>query len=87
MLSLVESVASEPALMILRFKSMEFDISGSNFNAHICSYALREKSLFLCIWTEYGDLRSNSPYSVRIQENTDHKNFLFGYFSGSDGIK
>ena len=43
MLSLVESVASEPALMILRFKSMEFDISGSNFNAHICSYALREK--------------------------------------------
>ena len=43
MLSLVESVASEPALMILRFKSMEFDISGSNFSAHICSYAPREK--------------------------------------------
>ena len=25
------------------------------------------------IRTEYGDLPSKSPYSVRIQENTDHK--------------
>ena len=28
-------------------------------------------SVFSCIWTEYGDLRSNSPYSVWIWENTD----------------
>ena len=26
-------------------------------------------SVFFCIWTEYGDLRSKSPYSVRIHEN------------------
>ena len=30
-------------------------------------------SVFSCIRTEYGDLRSKSPYSDRIQENTDQK--------------
>ena len=30
-------------------------------------------SLFSCIWTEYGHLRSKSPYSVQIQDNTDQK--------------
>ena len=31
------------------------------------------RSVFSCFWTEYGDLRSKSPYSVQIKENTDHK--------------
>ena len=41
--------------------------------------ALREKwpdtEFFLVriFWSEYGDLRSKSPYLVRIQENTDQK--------------
>ena len=30
-------------------------------------------SVISCIWTEYGDLRSKSSYSVCIQENTDQK--------------
>ena len=30
-------------------------------------------SVFSCIQIEYGDLPSNSPYSVQIQENTDEK--------------
>ena len=30
-------------------------------------------SVFSCIWTKHGDLRSKSPYSVRIQENTEQK--------------
>ena len=30
-------------------------------------------SMFSCIRTEYGDLLHKSPYSVRIQENTDQK--------------
>ena len=30
-------------------------------------------SVFSCTRTEYRDLRSKSPYSVRIQENTDQK--------------
>ena len=35
--------------------------------------------------TEYGDLLRKYPYSVRIQENTDQKNSVFGHFSRSDG--
>ena len=30
-------------------------------------------SVFSCIRTEYVDLRSKSPYSIQIQENTDQK--------------
>ena len=30
-------------------------------------------SVFSCIWTKYGDLRSKSLYSVRMQEITDQK--------------
>ena len=30
-------------------------------------------SVFSCIWTECGEIRSISPYSVRTQENTDQK--------------
>ena len=43
-------------------------------------------SVFSCIWTEYGDLRSKSPYSVRIQEIRTRKDSLFGHFSRSDVI-
>ena len=30
-------------------------------------------SVFSCIRIEYGDLRSKSPYSIRIRENMDQK--------------
>ena len=51
--------------------------------------ALREKwpnkELFLvrisCIWTEYGDIRSKSPYSVWIQEYSDQKKLRILHFS------
>ena len=36
-------------------------------------------SVFSRIWTEHGDLRSKSQYSVRIRENTDHKNSKYGH--------
>ena len=32
--------------------------------------------IFSCIWTEYRDLQSKSPYLVWIQENVDQKKFL-----------
>ena len=38
-------------------------------------------SVFPCIRTEYGDLLRKSPYSVRIQENTDQKNSVFGHLT------
>ena len=41
-------------------------------------------SVFSRIRTEYGDLRSKSPYSVRIREVRTRKNSVFGRFSRSD---
>ena len=55
------------------------------------NFSLREKcpnpgffwSVFSCIWTEYRNLRDKSPYSVRIQENTDQKKFrIWNTFHG-----
>ena len=37
-------------------------------------------SLFSHIWTAYGEIRSISPYSVRIRENTDQKKLRFCYY-------
>ena len=37
-------------------------------------------SVFSLIWTEYGDLQSKSPYSVRMWENMDQKNSEHGHF-------
>ena len=38
-------------------------------------------SVFSRIRTEYGKIWSISPYSVRMQENTDQKNSVFGHIS------
>ena len=34
-------------------------------------------SVFSCIRSEYGEIRSIPPYSVRMRENTDHKKLRF----------
>ena len=36
-------------------------------------------SVFSCIWTEYGEIRSISSYSVRMRENTDQNNSEYGH--------
>lgn len=36
------------------------------------------------IRTEFGEIQSNSPHSVRVRENTNQKNFDYGHFSGID---
>ena len=41
----------------------------------VFKYGVFSWYLFSCIWPKYRDLRRNSPYSVRIQENTDQKKF------------
>ena len=39
-------------------------------------------SVFYCIWTtEYGEIQSISTYTVRMRENTDRKNFEYGFAS------
>ena len=50
--------------------------------------SLREKcpdselfwSAFSRIWTEYGEIRSVSTYSVRMRENADQNNSQYGHF-------
>ena len=36
------------------------------------------------IRTKYGEIRSISPYSVQMRENTDESNSEYGHFSRSD---
>ena len=44
---------------------------------------MREKGPFSCIWTEYGEMWSISPYSVQMRKNVDEKNSEYGHFSRS----
>ena len=72
---------------------MESGITALNLNSYLNSATtLHEKCpclefswfVFSRIRTEYGGIRSISPYSVRMQENTDHKNSEYGHFSRSE---
>ena len=48
-----------------------------------CPYSELFWSAFSRIRTEYGEIRSISPYSVRMRENTDQNNSEYGHFSRS----
>ena len=48
-----------------------------------CSYWEFFWSAFPRIPTEYGEKQSISPYSVRMRENANQKNFDYGQFSRS----
>ena len=39
-----------------------------------CPYSEFFRSIFSCIWKEYGEILRISPYSVRMWENTNQKN-------------
>ena len=41
-------------------------------------------SVFSRMWTEYEQILRICPFSVRIRENTDHRNSGYGYFSRND---
>lgn len=41
-------------------------------------------SVSFCIWTEYEDLQSKSPYPKRLWEKTDQKNYKYGPSLGSE---
>ena len=49
-----------------------------------CPYSELFWSIFSRIRTEYGEMRSISPYSVRMRENTDQNNSEYGPFLRSD---
>ena len=44
-------------------------------------------SVFYGILTEYGETLRISPYSVRMRKNKDQKNFEYGHFSRSAGVR
>ena len=72
----------------LKFADKYIAVNCKSFGYHL-SYPLWEKcaffwSVFSRIWIEYGEIRSISPYSVCVWENTDQKNFEYGHFSRSD---
>ena len=48
-----------------------------------CLYSVLFSSVLSRIRTEYGEIRRISPYSVRMQENTDQNNSQCGHFSSS----
>ena len=51
-----------------------------------CPYLELFWSVFSRILTEYGDIRSISPYSVRMRENADQNNFEYRHFSPSAAL-
>ena len=64
-------------------------ITSSNLKVHCnltitlrkkCPYSEFFRSVFSSIQSEYGDLRSISPYSVQMRENKDQKNSEYGHF-------
>ena len=46
-----------------------------------CPYSELFWSAFSRIRTEYGEIRSISPYSVQMRENADQNNSEYGHFS------
>ena len=48
-----------------------------------CPYLELFWSVFPRIRTEYGEIRSIFPYSVRMRKNTDQNNSEYGHFSRS----
>ena len=51
-----------------------------------CPYSELFWSAFSRIRTEYGEIKSISPYSVWTRENADQNNFEYGHFSRSVAI-
>ena len=52
-----------------------------------CPYSQFFCSAFSCIPPKYGKMRSISPYSVWLRENTEQKNSEYRHFSGTDILK
>ena len=66
-----------------------FSFCAGKFLSIMCTCTLREKHpyseffwwIFSRIRTEYGEIRSISPYSVQMGKNTDQKKSEYGHFS------
>ena len=71
---------------------LEIIVSISEFDVEWVYLSLHKKCLYLeFFWSvfslnrsEYGEIQSISPYSVRMRENTEQKNYKYRHFSCSD---
>ena len=86
-----------PAQALDFFNSLNFQVALQTEQTspwkfkHLSIQSLREKcphleffwSLFSRIWTEYGEIGSISPYSVRMWGNADQENSEYGHFPRS----
>ena len=52
----------------------------------VCPYSELLWSTFSRIWTEYGEIRSISSYSVRMRENADQNNSEYEHFLHSASV-
>ena len=74
---------------IYSFTMSDFPIDHSSFLLLLCEkcpYSELFWSSFTRIWTEYREIWSISPYSVRMRENVGQNNFECGHFLRSDAI-
>ena len=66
----------EVLLVVVKFSLRNYNFNNRFVILH-CMKSVQIRSffwsVFSCIWTEYEDFRSKSPYSVRRRENTDQK--------------
>ena len=86
-------------ILLIHFTLIDFFLNPrySELGAYhiLPKYSLRKKCpyselflfMFSGIWTEYGEIRSISPYSARMWENADQNNSEYGHFSLSDYLK
>ena len=49
-----------------------------------CSYSELFWFIFSRIWTEYREIRTISPYSVRMRDNMNQNNYEYGHVLRSD---
>ena len=69
--------------MVLRNGSFLLEIR--NHLRKKCPYSELFWPAFSRIQTEYGEIRSISPYSVRMRQNADQNNPEYGHFLRNDG--
>ena len=84
-LTFIRSVSRNQIHVIARMSKKGFSL---RISRTYCVKRVQIKSFFWpafsSIRTKYGNLLSNSPYSVQIQEIMDQKNSAFGHFSRRD---
>ena len=68
------------SISIFLFELLKKYLVSINFTSWKCPYSGLFWSAIPCIWAEYGEIRSISLYSVRMQKSPDQNNFEYDTF-------